>query len=61
MKRDYQWELSVVPERLQLQVREVTPVVRQDRQFAIRDALLESFPSDSEFAPAPTRHPRGNA
>jgi hypothetical protein len=61
MKRDYQWELPVVPERLQLQVVEVTPVVRPDRQFAIRDALLEDLPSDFADAPAATRHPRGNA
>jgi hypothetical protein len=60
MKR-YEYELPMVPERLQLQMREVTPVARQDRQFAIRDALLERFPSDTGFALTAPPHPRGNA
>ena len=47
--------------RLQLQVREVTPVVRQERQFALRDALLERFPSDTESAATAASHARGNA
>jgi hypothetical protein len=59
MKR-YDWT-ALDAARLQLQVREVTPVVCQDRQFAIRDALLERFPSDGEFASLATVHPRGNA
>lgn len=44
MKR-YEWEFPVAPERLQLQVREITREVRPDRQFALRGALLERFSS----------------
>jgi len=40
MKR-YEWEFPVVPERLQLQLRQIAPEVRQDRQSAIRGALLD--------------------
>jgi hypothetical protein len=51
MKR-HEWELPVPPEYLQLQVRqvEVTPEVPEGRQFAIRRALLDSFPG-SESSP----------
>ena len=66
MKR-HEWELPVPPEYLQLQVRqvEVIPEVPEGRQFAIRRALLDSFP-DSESSPngsgpTATVHPRGNA
>ena len=38
----------------------LTPVVRQERQFALRDALLERFPSDTESAATAGSHPRGN-
>jgi len=44
MKR-YEWVFPVAPERLRLQVRQVTHEVRQDRLFAIRGALLERSPS----------------
>ncbi len=40
MKR-YEWEFPVVPERLQLQLRQITPEVRQDDRSAVRGALLE--------------------
>lgn len=59
MKR-YEWT-ALEAGRLQLQVREVTPVVCQDRESAIRGALLERFPSDTDFAPSAPLHPRGNA
>ena len=39
MKR-YEWEFPVVPEPLQLQLRQIAPEVREDRQSAIRGALL---------------------
>ena len=55
MKR-YEWELPVVPERLQLQLRQITPEVREDRQSAIRGALLagsqNSEPSADEYVDA---------
>jgi hypothetical protein len=68
MKR-YEREFPVTPERLQLQVRQVTPEVRQDHQFAIRGALLDRFPSaeaslggiSSDIELTATTYPRGNA
>jgi hypothetical protein len=68
MKR-YEWEFPVAPERLQLQLRQVTPELRQDRQFAIRGALLDRFPSAesppsgsfSDIGLTATTYPRGNA
>ena len=68
MKR-YEWEYPVAPERLQLQVREVTHEVPRDRMFAVRGALLERIPSTessegdcfSNIGPLATLHPRGNA
>jgi hypothetical protein len=68
MKR-YECIFPVAPERLQLQVRQVTHEVRQDRLFAIRGALLERIPrtqsslggSSSDIGPTATIHPRGNA
>jgi hypothetical protein len=68
MKR-YEAEFPVAPERLQLQVRQVTPEVPQDRQFAIRGALLARFPSaessldgsSSDIGLTATTYPRGNA
>jgi hypothetical protein len=64
MKR-HEWELSVPPECLQLQVRQVTQEVPEGRQFAIRGALLDSFPgTESSFdgsGSTATVHPRGNA
>ncbi len=66
MKRQ-EFELPVPPEYLQLHVRqvEVTPEGREGRQFAIRRALLESFPgsesSPDGSRPTATVHPRGNA
>src|ERR1700733_6108788 len=66
MKRQ-EFELPVPPEYLQLQVRqvEVTPEVTEGRQFAIRRALLDSFPgsesSPDGSGPTSTLHPRGNA
>jgi hypothetical protein len=66
MKR-HEWELPVPPEYFQLQVRqvEVTPEVPEGRQFAIRRALLDSFPgsesSPDGSGPTATVHPRGNA
>ena len=70
MKR-YEQEFPVAPEhlQLQLQLRQVTPEVRQDRQFAIRGALLDRFPSaesslggsSSDIGLTATTNPRGNA
>jgi hypothetical protein len=68
MKR-YEREFLVAPERLQLQVRQITPEVRQDRQFAIRGALLDRFPSaessldgrSSDIGLTATIYLRGNA
>jgi hypothetical protein len=68
MKR-YEREFPVAPERLQLQVRQVTPEVRQDRQFAIRGALLDHFPSaesslggnSSDIELTAAIYPHGNA
>jgi hypothetical protein len=68
MKR-YEREFAVAPERLQLQLRQVTPEVPQDRQFAIRGALLNRFPSaesspdgsSSDIELIATIYPRGNA
>jgi hypothetical protein len=64
MKR-HEWELSVPPECLQLQVRQVTQEVPEGRQFAIRGALLDSSPgTESSFDGSgctATVHPRGNA
>jgi len=42
MKR-YEWEFPVVPERLQLQLRQITPEARQDHRSAVRGALLDRF------------------
>ena len=68
MKR-YEQEFPVAPEHLQLQLRQVTPEVRQDRQFAIRGALLDRFPStesslggcSSDIGLTATTYPRGHA
>jgi hypothetical protein len=64
MKR-YEWEFPVAPEHLQLQVVQVPREVSQERQFAIRAALLERMTrADSSFDDchaAATIHPRGNA
>jgi hypothetical protein len=66
MKR-HEWELPLAPEYLQQQVRqvEVTPEVPEGRQFAIRRALLDSFPgSESSLdgsGPIATVRPHGNA
>ena len=64
MKR-HEWELPVLPECLQLQVRQITQEVPEGRQFAIRGAILNSFPdAESSFdgsGPTATVHPRGNA
>ena len=49
MKR-HEWEFPVPPECLQLQVRQITQEVPEGRQFAIRGALLDSFPgTESSF------------
>jgi hypothetical protein len=68
MKR-YEREFAVAPEHLQLQLRQVTPEVPQDRQFAIRGALLDRFQSaesslrgsSSDIRLTATTYPRGNA
>jgi|HubBroStandDraft_5_1064220.scaffolds.fasta_scaffold835526_1 hypothetical protein len=64
MKR-HEWELPVPPECLQLQVRPTSQEVPEGHQFAIRGAVLDSFPTtESSFdgsGPAATVHPRGNA
>ena len=64
MKRQ-EFELPVPHECLQLQVRQITQEVPEGRQFAIRGAVLDSFPTtESSFdgsGPAATVHPRGNA
>jgi hypothetical protein len=64
MKRQ-EFELPVLPECLQLQVRQITPEVPEGRQFAIRGAVLDSFRGTvSSFdgsGPTATVHPRGNA
>jgi hypothetical protein len=68
MKR-YEWEFPVAPERLQLQLREVTHEVPRDRMFAVRGALLGRIQSTqspegdccSNIGPLATIHPRGNA
>jgi hypothetical protein len=64
MKR-HEWEFPVLPECLQLQVRQITQEVPEGRQFAIRGAVLDSFPgTGSPFdgpGPTATVHPWGNA
>jgi hypothetical protein len=64
MKR-HEWELPVPPEYLELQVRQVTQEVPEGREFAIRGALLDSFPGTESSldgsGPTATVHPRGNA
>ena len=68
MKR-YEQEFPVAPEHLQLQARQVTPEMRQGRQFAIRGALLDRFPSaesslggsSSDIGLTAAIYPHGNA
>jgi hypothetical protein len=63
--KHHEWDLPVAPEYLQLEVRQVIQKVPEGRQFAIRGALLDSFPGTESSldgsGPTAAVHPRGNA